>query len=275
MARIETFRQDFVGALSALHGRDARTVGHNTRLVARGGYDGAQEVAVRFHSTDVATFRADGWTVLSSGGWRTTTTADRLRQALPAEWSVYSVRTRGVSAWWLARSGRPVLPFADGIAVHADGRVGFSNRGGEPRELLTADAVADAVAAVDAARADREAKRAARILRQHPAPRPARYVPGANAWTYPAGLTPAHGRARPYDCAACRAEVAEWQALRDAHMTAEHDSAQSLPGPILPETHGRHAEPFGYGPAPDYAPRYRLACPWDCPKRVRNAGRTM
>jgi hypothetical protein len=166
MARLESFRRDWIGATSALHGRQSRAIGHNTALVSQwAAGDAARPVAVRYHSTNVVTYRPDGWVVIRSGGWETVTTSNRLAQAMPDGWRIGSHRTGKASAWWLYRDGRPVLPFASNLAVNTDtGAVGMANSGDAVGILLTADDIAAIVAAEDAARAAREAKRAARIL---------------------------------------------------------------------------------------------------------------
>lgn len=57
-----------------------RPIANNTRLVKRGD----KAIAVKLHGTDVVTFHDDGRITLSSGGWRTNTTADRIRNYSPA-----------------------------------------------------------------------------------------------------------------------------------------------------------------------------------------------
>lgn len=57
--------------------RDKRSkpVANNTRVEKRGEH----AYALRLHATDIATYQDDGHTFVSSGGYRTVTTADRLR----------------------------------------------------------------------------------------------------------------------------------------------------------------------------------------------------
>ena len=77
--------------------KDSRKVGNNTYLIRRGeGYcrhaDTGKplpgtivpedDIAVRLHYTDVVTFKCDGDIVLSSGGFHTRTTKDRINQYL-------------------------------------------------------------------------------------------------------------------------------------------------------------------------------------------------
>lgn len=98
--------------------RDRRKLANNTYLERRG-----QNIAVRLHSTDIATFRPDGSVTLDSGGWRTVTTKARMNEF--ADWPgsqrynrIWS--DRGV--WYLGVNDRTVA-FADGITIHRNGRI--------------------------------------------------------------------------------------------------------------------------------------------------------
>lgn len=69
------------GMLALLNGKDSRTVGNNTTLhLSYGG-----SVAIRLHNTDVVTYHPDGRIILSTGGWNTNTTKDRLRKWAPVQ----------------------------------------------------------------------------------------------------------------------------------------------------------------------------------------------
>jgi hypothetical protein len=98
-------------------GKD-RKIGPNT--YARTDASGAR--SMRYHSTDVATLLPDGSMVLNSGGWRTTTTMDRINHALGNRARVWSDRGQ----WYLhplttgVCGGDPVR-FWDGITVRPDG----------------------------------------------------------------------------------------------------------------------------------------------------------
>ena len=57
-----------------------RKLGNNTVLVTD---HAPTSYAVRYHSTDIVTYRKDGSIVLSSGGWRTSTTKERINEYIP------------------------------------------------------------------------------------------------------------------------------------------------------------------------------------------------
>src|SRR3990167_5719753 len=65
---------------------------------------------VRLHQTDIVTFKVNGDIVLSSGGWRTVTTKDRINQFAPVR--VYA--ERGV---WYVSNGDAAIPFVDGLTL--------------------------------------------------------------------------------------------------------------------------------------------------------------
>src|SRR5207249_5341140 len=77
----------YFAAQTRLGRRDERGIANNTRLVRRA----ADRLAVRLHRTDVVTFYADGRITLSTGGWETVTTRDRINRCLDG-WSVGTER---------------------------------------------------------------------------------------------------------------------------------------------------------------------------------------
>lgn len=102
-------------AQAKLGTRDRRKLGNHTYLERRG----ADAIAVKFHRTDVLTFHADGRTVYQSGGWRTLTTKDRMREYGPLE--VFA--EKGV--WYVYRKGDfdTRWVYEEGLTVYADGRI--------------------------------------------------------------------------------------------------------------------------------------------------------
>lgn len=110
--------------------RDRRKLENNTYLERRPQFDDAGEpledaFAVRLHATDVVTIYSDGSYVLSSGGWQTVTTKDRMNGYAP-------VRVSSVNREWFARhwsrgdtweDRKPEYPFFDGIRFDAAGNV--------------------------------------------------------------------------------------------------------------------------------------------------------
>ena len=101
-------------ALSRLSVEDLRhhLSGHQSRRLAHNTYaelDPDGSVGVRFHTTRILTFHpADTFTV-SSGGWRTVTTKQRLNALLPAGYRIHSNRF----AWYIT-TPEGVFPFEDG-----------------------------------------------------------------------------------------------------------------------------------------------------------------
>lgn len=76
--------KSFADVKDALKGRTRRKVAHNTYLEVRRTVDqhGYDEIALRFHNTDIVTYRAEGM-YLDNGGWYTATTKDRLNRFTP------------------------------------------------------------------------------------------------------------------------------------------------------------------------------------------------
>lgn len=77
MTRVRDFKA--ADALLTGRNRDSRKVANNTYLVRRG-----EKIAVQLHATDVVTFHPDGSFTLSTGGWDTVTTRDRITTYSPA-----------------------------------------------------------------------------------------------------------------------------------------------------------------------------------------------
>jgi hypothetical protein len=74
------------------------------------------ENVVRLHDTDIVTVRADGSTVLNTNGWKTVTTADRIRRYSKAR----LISIRGV---WYLEDGDKRVPFEDGIVIGPNGEL--------------------------------------------------------------------------------------------------------------------------------------------------------
>ena len=65
---------------------------------------------VRLHRTDIVTFKSNGDIVLSSGGWRTVTTKDRINRFAP-------VRVHAERGVWYVSNGDAAIPFVDGLTL--------------------------------------------------------------------------------------------------------------------------------------------------------------
>jgi hypothetical protein len=101
------------------HARNGeRRLQNNTTLHAVG-WLSEPAIAVRLHHTDVVVYHANGDVVLSSGGWRTLTTADRLRTYAP-----YGRLGSDRGEWYFfPRSGGPRVVFFDNMRIDASGAV--------------------------------------------------------------------------------------------------------------------------------------------------------
>ena len=94
-----------------LAGRTERKLGHNTYVLDCGeaGY------AIQYHNTWIVAYRPDGRIRLTSGGWRTVTTAQRLNACSPFGVS-FSDKDPGV--WSASGDG---ASFRDGMVSDPDG----------------------------------------------------------------------------------------------------------------------------------------------------------
>jgi hypothetical protein len=108
-----TGRKNKSELLKGVEAVDSKVIARNTVRYTRP--DGA--VAVRLHSTDVVTTFPDGSIILDSGGWKTLTTKDRLRYALPTGWAVYS--DKGV---WYVQTPAGEFVWQDGARFRANGK---------------------------------------------------------------------------------------------------------------------------------------------------------
>lgn len=118
--------KDYTEASQKLNGRPSRKLTGNTYLQRRD----ADTIAVLYHSTDIITFHSDGRTVLQSGGWRTSTTKERMSSYGPVNVS----QSKGI--WYCSdyRQGAKdggVTFYADGITFHSDGKV--TGQGNDPK----------------------------------------------------------------------------------------------------------------------------------------------
>ncbi len=78
------------------------------------------ETVIRFHNTDVLVMHDNGGFELNSGGYRTTTTKERINNYIPGGWGIYS--DKGV--WYLTnRTKGKTVPFDDGITVGPRGGI--------------------------------------------------------------------------------------------------------------------------------------------------------
>jgi len=101
---------NYESALETLKGRDRRKLENNTYLEKNGDY-----IAVRLHDTNIITFYPDK-TIVTSGGWKTLTTKDRLNKYLPLRYSIYQA-----NSIWYYTIGSEKYVFEDGMILSKDG----------------------------------------------------------------------------------------------------------------------------------------------------------
>ena len=92
------------------------------------------ERAIRYHHTDIITYKVNGDIVLNSGGWLTSTTKDRMGHLNETGYSIQQSN----KVWYLVnrKTGRE-WTFKDGITIHTDGTI--EGNGTDPKELLKID----------------------------------------------------------------------------------------------------------------------------------------
>lgn len=121
--RLKSISSALADSLAFLGNRERRKLGHKTYM--RRTDDG---VAIRLYETDVILI-GKGWIALSSGGWRTMHTKERLNVLMPQNLWIHAdrglwhlkVRTDGERADY--HEGGRTYVFADGITIRANGHV--------------------------------------------------------------------------------------------------------------------------------------------------------
>ena len=118
MAYLEADIRDYDSAQEFLGTALDRTLGHNTWISADPTIGPETSVTVWLHSTAVVRFYSNGTVRLSSGGWQTVTTMDRIRQTLPVG---FHLDSRG-GAWYIVDRRPNRFPereasFVDGMLI--------------------------------------------------------------------------------------------------------------------------------------------------------------
>lgn len=97
--------------------RTSRKLANNTyALRSAVGPGRSPVIVIRLHKTNIITFHSDGVVEVTTGGWQTVTTKDRLNNYLPGGWRVYS--DRGVWYWHGADTNSTGIPFSDGDVIN-------------------------------------------------------------------------------------------------------------------------------------------------------------
>lgn len=106
----------YYGSISDLIGdKDSKQIGHNT-IVHR--LDD-NTVAVKYHRTNILKINQDNTVTISTGGWETSTTKDRLNQFLSCRgFGIF--QKKGV--WYIKERGDDeAVPYEDGMRITPDG----------------------------------------------------------------------------------------------------------------------------------------------------------
>lgn len=107
--------KSFAEASEFLGNKVNRPYAHNTRIIRVD----QNKIIATYHDNPVVTFMPDGL-MLSSCGWKTITTKERLNWFVPDGFSVYQEK----SIWYLSdRHVQKRYIFADGITISKDGTV--------------------------------------------------------------------------------------------------------------------------------------------------------
>lgn len=110
----------YFGLVDFLNGRQEKKLGHNTIVHMVRVMDSPEDqVAVKYHGTDIIRVDREGVVTLSTGGWDTPTTKDRLNQFLRCRnMSIYQKK----GEWYITnRFGH--FPYKDGMKVLPDGQI--------------------------------------------------------------------------------------------------------------------------------------------------------
>lgn len=110
MAKMKTTPTSYKEAHAVLGNKTSVKLGNNTYLERR--LSGA--IAVRLHNTNIVVFDEDGETItVSSGGWQSSTTKDRINQFIPFG------RVYQKNYGWFFEFGGKSVPFFDGMNITA------------------------------------------------------------------------------------------------------------------------------------------------------------
>lgn len=102
--------QGYQVAAEVLGKKESKKLENNTYLERRN----LNTIVVRLHKTDVVTYHADGSIELNTGGWKTSTTKDRINSYAPV------VISQMQSVWYISK-GKARMVFKDGMRITGRG----------------------------------------------------------------------------------------------------------------------------------------------------------
>lgn len=101
--------QVYVGVFKKTGVKHSKVIANNTLEVYN---DDGKVQAIRLHDTNIITYHDDGTIELSSGGWRTKTTKERLNAYLPSGWWIEQKNWE----WYLHKNDERI-EFEDGMRI--------------------------------------------------------------------------------------------------------------------------------------------------------------
>jgi len=137
---------NYTEANEKLQGRcySSRKLENHTYLKRRD-WGRTKAIAVRLHATDVITFHEDGRIEVSTGGWDTVTTRDRINSYLPKPWHAYGERGATILSnyrWYAGqdqeykRNGSAEVVLGNSATIVSDGTVDGGDSVQEYRERI-------------------------------------------------------------------------------------------------------------------------------------------
>lgn len=115
MAKLACNYGSFEQVMGYLRGKRSRKIGYETYIERFNPY----EVGIKYHNTYIVKMDVTDVMTITSGGWDTRTTKDRLNQFLACRGvSIYQKRFE-----WFIVGQNETLPFVDGMQVFPNGHV--------------------------------------------------------------------------------------------------------------------------------------------------------
>ena len=106
MATLKFAGKTFEEANEFLGSKNERKIGNNTTLVRTN-----EGISVRLHDNTIVVFSNNGNVFISSAGWKTITTKDRINQFIHG----YVSQKKGI--WFYTSPDGVIVPFTDGMMV--------------------------------------------------------------------------------------------------------------------------------------------------------------
>lgn len=111
---------DYLSLVDFLDGRQEKKLGHNTIVHMIRVMDSPEDqVAVKYHGTNIIRIDTENVVTLNTNGWTTNTTKDRLNQFLRCR-GAYIFQEKGT---WYYKNQNGKYPYEDGMQILPDGQV--------------------------------------------------------------------------------------------------------------------------------------------------------